>query len=240
MISNESTVQAKEIGDNVTISEYCVIRADVIIGNNVIIHPHVVINNGVRIADGVEIFPGAIIGKQPQLAGVLHHKPQFSDFVEVGKNSTIGPNSIIYYDVKIGSGCLIGDAVAIRERCTIEANCIIGRHVSLLYNVTVGHGSKIMTNSHITGNSVIGKNVVIGVGVNSVNDNNFGSEGYDRNTILGPRIEDNVKIGAGVTLLPNVIIGANSVVGAGSVVTRNIAKNTLVMGIPARKVRSLA
>ena len=130
--------------------------------------------------------------------------------------------------------------MAIRERCTIEANCIIGRHVSLLYNVTVGHGSKIMTNSHITGNSVIGKNVVIGVGVNSVNDNNFGSEGYDRNTILGPRIEDNVKIGAGVTLLPNVIIGANSVVGAGSVVTRNIAKNTLVMGIPARKVRSLA
>ena len=103
MISNESTVQAKEIGDNVTISEYCVIRADVIIGNNVIIHPHVVINNGVRIADGVEIFPGAIIGKQPQLSGVLHHKPQFSDFVEVGKNSTIGPNSIIYYDVKIGS-----------------------------------------------------------------------------------------------------------------------------------------
>lgn len=98
MINIKSTVQAKDIGDNVTISEYCVIRADVIIGNNVFIHPHVVINDGVRIADGVEIFPGAIIGKQPQLAGVLHHKPQFSEFVEVGENTSIGPNSIIYYD----------------------------------------------------------------------------------------------------------------------------------------------
>ena len=96
-----------------------------------------------------------------------------------------------------------------------------------------------MTNTHITGNSVIGRNVVIGVGVNSVNDNSFGSEGYDGNAILGQRIEDNVKIGAGVTLLPNVKIGTNSIVGAGSVVTRDIDSNTLAMGIPARRVRSL-
>lgn len=239
MISSESTVQTNDIGDNVSISEYCVIRKDVTIGNNVIIHPHVIINDGVRIADRVEIFPGAIIGKQPQLSGVLHHKPQFSEFVEIGENSSIGPNSIIYYDVKIGPDCLIGDAVAIRERCIIEAKCIIGRHVSLLYNVTIGQGSKIMTNSHITGNSIIGRDVVIGVGVNSVNDNNFGSEGYDINAILGPRIEDNVKIGAGVTLLPNVKIGTNSIVAAGSVVTRDIGSNIMVMGIPARKVRSL-
>ncbi len=239
MISSVSTVQTKNIGDNVTISEYCVIREDVIIGNNVTIHPHVIINDGVRIADGVEIYPGAIIGKQPQLSGGLQHKPQFSEYVEIGECTSIGPNSIIYYDVKIGPDCLIGDAVAIRERCTIEAHCIIGRHVSLLYNVTVGHDTKIMTNTHITGNSVIGCNVVIGVGVNSVNDNNFGSEGYNRNEILGPKIEDNVKIGAGVTLLPNVKIGTNSVVGAGSVVTRDIDSDILVMGIPARKVRTL-
>jgi len=239
MISKKATVQTKEIGSNVSISEYCVIRGDVTIGKNVIIHPHVIINDGVRISDGVEIFPGVIIGKKPQGSSSLHRKPDYSMEVYIGENTSIGPNSIIYYDVNIGPDCLIGDAVAISEKCVVGPHCVIGRSVSLLYNVTVGESSKIMTNSHITGNSEIGCNVVIGVGVNSVNDNNFGSVGYDRLAINGPVIEDNVKIGAGATLLPNITIGKNAVVGAGSVVTRDIRSNTLVMGIPARLIRNL-
>jgi len=239
MISRKATVQTRNIGKNVSISEYCVIREDVVIGNDVIIHPHVIINDGVRIANGVEIFPGALIGKQPQASLSILKEPEFALYIEIGEKSSIGPNSIIYYDVMIGNDCLIGDAVAIREKCMIADNCIIGRHVSLLYNVKIGQGTKIMTNSHITGNSVIGKNVVIGVGVNSVNDNNFGTEGYDRELINGPTIEDNVRVGAGVTLLPNTIIRSNSIVGAGSVVTKSVEKNTLVMGIPARPVRKL-
>ena len=47
MISKKATVQTKEIGSNVSISEYCVIRKNVTIGNGVIIHPHVTINEGV-------------------------------------------------------------------------------------------------------------------------------------------------------------------------------------------------
>ena len=239
MISKKATVQTKEIGSNVSIAEYCVVRENVTIGNDVIIHPHVTINQGVRISDGVEIFPGAIIGKVPQNSVSILRKTDYLAEVNIGENTSIGPNSIIYYDVKIGPDCLIGDAVAISEKCVVGQGCVIGRSVSLLYNVTVGEGSKIMTNSHITGNSEIGCNVVIGVGVNSVNDNNFGSEGYDREAINGPVIEDNVKIGAGATLLPNITIGKNAVVGAGSVVTRDIRGNTLVMGIPARLIRNL-
>ena len=239
MISEKATVHTNRIGRNVQIFEYCVIRENVIIGSNVIIHPHVIINDGVRIEDGVEIFSGALIGKKPQGSTSLLHKPDFKEEILIGENSSIGPNSIIYYDVRIGSGCLLGDAVAIRERCVVALNCIIGRHVSLLYNVKIGEGTKIMTNSHITGNSIIGKNVVIGVGVNSVNDNNFGSAGYDQDLIIGPDIDDDVRIGAGATLLPNIKIGKKAIVGAGSVVTRNVEEGTLVIGAPARLVKNL-
>ncbi|MDZ7634087.1 MAG: DapH/DapD/GlmU-related protein [Bacteroidales bacterium] len=192
-----------------------IVRNNVTIGNNVIIHPNVVINEGVRIADGVEIYPGAIIGKQPQGSVSSTENLIFLWMLKLAQNTSIGPNSIIYYDVIIGADCLIGDAVAISEKCIIGPRCIIGRNVSLLYNVIVGECTKIMTNSHITGNSIVGRDVVIGVGVNSVNDNNFGSTGYDRKEINGPVIEDNVKIGAGATLLPNITIGKNAVVGAG-------------------------
>jgi len=233
MISKKSTVQTKLIGHNTTIHEYCVIRPTVKIGNNVIIHPHVTICEGVEINDGVEIFPGVFIGKEPSRSTGLLRELDFSKKVIIGENCSIGPNSVIYYDVEIAKNCLIGDMAAIREKCTIGMGCIIGRHVSLLYNVSVGDGTKIMTNSHMTGNTKIGRNVVIGVGVNTANDNNFGEQGYDELLTLGPTIEDNVKIGTGATILPNIRIGKNAIVGAGSVVTKDVRPKSIVMGIPA-------
>lgn len=240
MISSKSTIQTKQIGSNTVIHEYCVIRSKVKIGNNVTIHPHVTIYGGVEIQDGVEIFHGAVIGKEPKGANILLRKLDYSRKVVIGENSSIGPYSIIYYDVDIGKNCLIGDAAAIREKCKIGAGCIIGRHVSLLYSVTVGAGSKIMTNSHITGNTKIGRNVIISVGVNTANDNNFGEQGYNKNLIGGPTIADHAKIGVGATILPNIKIGENAMVAAGSVVTKDVKKNSLVMGIPAKHIKYLA
>jgi acetyltransferase-like isoleucine patch superfamily enzyme len=237
MISEKSTVQTDNIGINSIIQEYCVIRPGVKIGNNVIIHPHVTIYEGVEIQDGVEIFPGVFIGKEPKGTNSLLRELDFNKKVIIGENTSIGPNSIVYYDVEIGRNCLIGDAAAIREKCRIGAGCIIGRHASLLYNVTIGEGSKVMSNAHLTGHTEIGRNVIISVGVNTVNDNNFGQLGYDRDEIFGPIIEDNAKIGAGATILPKIRIGENAIVAAGSVVTKNVVKNSVVMGVPAIHVK---
>jgi len=237
MISEKSTVQTDEIGKNCVIREYCVIRNGVKIGNNVTIHPNVTIYEGVEIQDGVEIFPGVFIGKEPRGANILLRELDYNKRIIIGENSSVGPNSIIYYDVEIGKNCLIGDAAAIREKCRIGAGCIIGRHASLLYNVTIGEGSKVMSNAHITGNTEIGRNVIISVGVNTANDNNFGELGYDENNISGPVIEDNAKIGVGATILPKIRIGKNAIVAAGSVVTKDVKRNSIVMGIPAIHVK---
>ena len=53
------------------------------------------------------------------------------------------------------------------------------------------------------------------------------------------RIEENVWIGAGAIILPGVTIGKNSVIGAGSVVTRDIPENVVAMGVPCRVVRPI-
>ena len=65
MITQFAIVETDNIGKNVKVCEFAIIRTTAVIGNNVIIHPHVVINEGVYIGDGVEIFPGAMIGKEP-------------------------------------------------------------------------------------------------------------------------------------------------------------------------------
>ncbi len=237
MISENSTVETRQIGNNAIIQEYCVIRSKVKIGKNVTIHPHVTIYDGVEINDGVEIFSGSVIGKVPKNSNILSRELIFLNKVSIGKNSSIGPNAIIYIDVEIGENCLIGDAAAIRENCRIEDGCIIGRHVSLLYNVKIGEGSILMANSHITGNSKIGKHVFISVGVTTANDNTFRESEYDEDLIYGPIIGDYARIGVGAILLPKIYIGENALVAAGSVVTKDVKENSVVMGIPARHIR---
>jgi acetyltransferase-like isoleucine patch superfamily enzyme len=233
LISEKAVVQTEDLGSNVEIMEFAVIRDGVSIGNNVVIHPHVVIDPGVVIGDNVEIFPGAYIGKQPKGPG-LARKPVFEPFLRIGDNCSIGPHVVIFYEVEIGNNCLLGDGASIREKCVVGDNCIISRYVTINYNTQIGNNTKIMDLSHITGNCSIGNNVFIAPNVGSANDNAIGTLPYDENKVKGPLVKDGASIGLGALLLPGVIIGENAIVGAGAVVTSDVPDRSLVMGIPAR------
>jgi acetyltransferase-like isoleucine patch superfamily enzyme len=238
-ISDVSVVETKEIGDNVKICEFAVIRERVRIGNNVIIHPHVIINPGVLLGDGVEVFSGSVLGKEPKGAGAVARTPQFERSVVIGNNSLIGPHAVIFYDVQIGSNTLIGDGASIREQCRIGSRCIISRYVTINYNTTVGDRTKIMDLSHITGNSVVGSDVFVSCNVGMANDNLVSQGEYVERCMKGPTISDGAVIGASATLLPGVLIGRNAVVGAGAVVSSDVPAGKVVMGVPARVVRSV-
>ena len=66
-----------------------------------------------------------------------------------------------------------------------------------------------------------------------------GKKGYKEDIIKGPIIEDNVAIGIGAIILPSIRIGEGSIVGAGAVVTKDVPKKRLIMGVPAKIIRSL-
>lgn len=239
MISKKAIIESNDIGSNVTIMENVIIRDNVIIGNNVKIHPNVIVESGVKIGDNTEIFPGTLIGKEPKGAGATTRPVEFKHEIEIGKNCSLGPNAIIYFDVKIGNQTLIGDGASVREQVRIGQKCLIGRYVTINYNTKIGNRSKIMDLSHITGNCLIGDNVFISIHVSTVNDNVVIGREYKEEDIRGPVIEDDATIGANAIILPNIRIGKSSMVGAGSVVTKNVTKNVLVIGSPARVVRNI-
>lgn len=238
-ISDKAMVQAGSIGSNAVIHEFAVIRPGAVIGNNVVIHPFVVIESGVTIADDVEIFPCTYIGKAPKGAGIVARKLEFEPFVIIGSGCLVGPNAVIFYDVRIGDNTLIGDGASIREKCVVGSTCVIGNHVSLNYESRVGDRTKIMALSHITGNTVVGNDVFIGTKVGTANDNAFGKLGYDQSKVRGPYIDDFASVGSGAMLLPNIRVGKSAVIGAGAVVTRDVPDMALVMGVPAKVVRYL-
>lgn len=237
-ISPFASIGKSIIGNNVKIGQSVFIDDDVTINDNVIIHPNVVIYPGVTIGSGSEIFPGAFLGKEPKGAGATARKPDFNKKIIIGSNCSIGPNSVIYYDVVIGNNTLLGDGASIREKCQIGSYCIISRYVTINYATTIGDRTKIMDGTHITGKAQIGDDVFISVLVGTTNDN-IVRAGYEEDRILGPTIENHVVVGVGASFLPAVRIGAGATVAAGAVVTRNVETNTLVAGMPARLVRRL-
>ena len=187
----------------------------------------------------MEIFPGAYIGKEPKGAGALARTPVFDKRVVIGANSSIGPHAVIYYDVEIGEHTLIGDGASIREKCRIGSRCIISRYVTINYNTTIGNRTKIMDLTHITGNCTIGDDVFVSVLVGTANDNAIGHLGYDENQVVGPALHDGAAVGVGASLLPGVAVGEGAIVGTGAVVAKDVAPKTLVLGVPAKFVRSL-
>lgn len=238
-ISPLADVKTKNIGARSKIASFVYIEEDVSIGQDVIIHPHVTIYKGVTLGDGVEIFPGSVLGKEPKGAGALARVPDYDTFIKIGNNCSIGPNSVIFYDVTIGENTLIGDGASIREKTNIGSRVVVGRYVTINYDTTIGDGTKIMDHSWLAGNMSVGINVFISGGVMTTNDNAIGKAGFNATKIKGPVIEDGAAIGANATLLPDITIGKNSIVGSGSIVTKDVAADVLVMGSPARVVRSL-
>lgn len=240
MISETAVVKTQFIGNHTVIKSFAVIEEDVQVGNNVIVHSHVTIESGVIIGDGVEIFPGAYIGKEPKGAGATTRVSQFEKKIVIHDNCSIGPNSVIYYDVEIGKNTLIGDNASIREGVKVGEFCILSRGVTVNYNTSIGDRTKIMDLTHITGNCEIGDDVFISVLVATTNDRAIGKLGYEEERIQGPKISNKVAIGAGANILPGVHIGEGAVVAAASVVNKDVPNGKMVAGNPARLIKTLS
>jgi UDP-3-O-[3-hydroxymyristoyl] glucosamine N-acyltransferase len=233
-VSPLAVVETGQVGDNVVIREYAIVRRGAAIGDNVIIHPFVIIEDGARIGDDVEIFPYAYIGKPPRGVGAMTRPVSFAARVDVGNGCVIGPNAVIYYDVEIGRQTLISDGASIREQSKIGSRCVIGRYVTVNYATVIGNNVKVQDHTWLAGNMRIGDDVFISGGVTTANDNLMGASGYDESSVVGPTIENGVRIGAGAIILPKVRVGENALVAAGAVVTKDAPAGQTAKGIPAR------
>lgn len=220
------------IGDNVKLGEYVVIEGDVIIGNNVSIGNHVVIKKGTRIGHNVTIGDLSVLGKVPTSNNKMARKPNLTTaLLEIHDQVTIGCNTVLYSGTKISQGVFIGDLASIRENVRIGEESIIGRNAMVEMNTEVGKRVTIQTGTYITADMVIEDEVFIGPCCSTSNDKYMGRSNYRHK---GPILKKGAKIGNNATLLPGIVIGNGGIVGAGSVVTKDVLDYQVVVGSPAR------
>jgi bifunctional UDP-N-acetylglucosamine pyrophosphorylase/glucosamine-1-phosphate N-acetyltransferase len=149
----------------------------------------------------------------------------FSKDTKIGKNVTIEPYVVIGSKVKIGNSVTI-KSFSHLENCKIENKVEIGPYARIRPGTTLKQGSTLGKKSkvnHLTyiGDTSIGKSVNVGAGTITCN--------YDGIKKYKTRIKDNVFIGSNSSLVAPITIAENSIVGAGSVITRSVSKKSLAL-----------
>ena len=152
----------------------------------------------------------------------------------------IAPDVKLGKDVKLSSfinlyGCSIGDGTK------------IGAFVEIQKNATIGRNCKISSHTFICEGVTVEDNVFVGHGVVFINDSyprattaNGGMQTEADWKVETTVVKKGASIGSGATILSKVTIGENAIVGAGSVVTKDVPANSIVAGNPARILRSVS
>lgn len=149
-------------------------------------------------------------------------------------------------DVKLGEGVRLSKFINLYG-CEIGDNTKIGAFVEIQKNAKVGRNCKISSHTFVCEGVSIEDEVFVGHGVTFINDT------YPRATTTGGALQTEAdwkvertvvqrgaSIGSGSTILSNVTIGENALVGAGSVVTKDIPANVIAAGNPARVLRPIS
>ena len=186
------------------------VSADANVGRDTVIYPNVTIEGETVIGANCVLRPGVRIVDST-----------IGDGVEVKDNTFITDSSV-------GKGCTVGPMAHLRGHAVMMDGSKVGNFVELK-KTTLGRGSKA---SHLTylGDATIGEKTNIGAGTITCN--------YDGKNKHETHIGDGVRIGSDTMLVAPVSVGDEAMTGAGSVVTKDVAANTLVVGAPARAIRN--
>lgn len=155
----------------------------------------------------------------------------------IGKNARLRSGTVIYAGVAIGDDFKTGHNAVIRE------NNVIGNNVVVGVNTYLGPGNKIGNNVNIqTGcfleMATIEDDVAFGPDVVLTDDPHPRCPRFEE-CVGGVKIKKRAKIGANVTILPGITIGERSLVGSGSVVTKDVPPKVVVAGNPAKIIKKL-
>lgn len=203
-------------------------------GPDCTIYEGAVVFDNVRLGKNVTIMPNAVVGRPVEVTDAVRTSPNKQRHTVIGDNCIVGSNAVIYQGVVIGDNTMVCDTACIREGCVVGKSCLIGMGVIFNKNATLGNRVKVIGHVHLTTGLIVEDDVFISTHVSTTNDNFMGRG--DTN-YKPPIIRRGAAIGQAACILPGVEIGENAIVGAGAVVTKDVAAGTVVMGVPARYVR---
>lgn len=181
------------------------------------------INSRKQLAQAAEIMKNAKLDELMEQGVTIYdlNSTYVSPETQIGADTVILPNTYINGKNKIGSNCKIGPFCHFRGNVEVGDNSKIGNFVELK-NAKIGSHTNVCHLSYV-GDATLGSNVNIGAGTIFANYNSITKE-KNRSTL-----DDGVSIGSNAVIVAPVELGENVFVGAGSVITKNVQKNSLAI-----------
>jgi len=157
--------------------------------------------------------------------------------LRIGSGANIRSGTVVYVGTTIGRGLQTGHNVVIREENVIGDNVGIWSNTVIDYGCRIGNNVKIHNNVYVAQFTTIEDDAFLAPGVSIAND--MRPLCAECTHAGGPTIKRGARIGVNVTILPRVTVGEYALVGAGSVVTKDVPPYAVVYGNPAREAMSV-
>jgi acetyltransferase-like isoleucine patch superfamily enzyme len=179
----------------------------------------------VRLGDGGEVDPGVLLG--------YRSGRDVDATLVLGPGHRLRSGTVIYEGSSIGARFQTGHHVVVREQSRIGDDVSVWSNSVIDYGVEIGDGVKVHSNCYVAQWSVLGPGSFLAPGVSFANDLYPGDDDSAK-VMRGPVVGAGAQLGVNVTVLPYVSIGEGTIVGAGSVVTRDLPAGVIAYGNPAR------
>jgi acetyltransferase-like isoleucine patch superfamily enzyme len=157
--------------------------------------------------------------------------------VIIGENCTFRDFGVIYSQTEIGNKVQTGHNYLVRERTMVGDGTLIGSNVIIENECKIGKNVSIQSGVYIPTYCVIGDDVFLGPNAVLTNDKYIGYQDSRKRGLEGVVIEEKASIGANSSILPGIRIGHHAVIGTGAVVTHDVEPNSVMVGVPAKKVQ---
>lgn len=198
------------------------VGADVEVGAFTVVHGNVVIGPGSVIGSHCSIGVPTALAKGKRL--------------EIGEGANIRSHAVIYEGSTFGERLETGHHVTLREGLDVGKNLRVGTGADLLGSSRVGDFVRMHSGVFVCQGATIGNFVWLYVNTILTDDPHPPND----DCLVGPTIEDYAVVAANCCIGPGVTIGQGAVVGASSMVTRDVAPGKLALGVPAREIGEAA
>lgn len=194
-----------------------------------------VIHGGTVLAEQSHVEEHAVVGKPELGYAVGRIYPGSGAGTVIGTGTVLRSGAIVYAAVQLGANVMVGHHTLLRTAVEVGTDTQLGHFLSIERQVRIGRDVRCSPGSHITSYTVLADRVFLGAGVRTINDRTLTwRDPHRKPELIPPRFDTGAKIGTGCVMFGGITVGEHALVGAGSLITRDIPAGALAFGQPAR------